>query len=306
MSRLRLVSLLAVALCAATWHTPAWAISECEDTKKLGDRAMDDSRYSDALAAYKKSYECNGEPSLLYNRARALEALGQFPESLKLLLQFQNAAPESLLKRVPGLSDLVAETRNKVTTLDIRCNVEGAEVRTRDQVVGTVPFAERVLINAGGATIQVALDGYLPWEQHLDLPGGGQVVLDVKLHTNDKDGMLVVESPASGSQVFIDDKLVGTVPTETRVSPGPHQVVVTHSGYSDAEESVVVPAGTRKSLVMKMVESSFLSSWWFWGGVVGVVAGGAAAGYMLFPEAEEAGRGDIAPGQIEAPLMVQF
>src|SRR4051794_30216139 len=53
------------------------------EIKKRGDTAMDSGRPADALAAYVEAYSLVKEPALLYNKGRALQALGEYPQALE-------------------------------------------------------------------------------------------------------------------------------------------------------------------------------------------------------------------------------
>src|SRR5262245_56384611 len=70
--------------------------SRAAELKKKGDDAMVSLRYGDALAAYEEASALVDDPALLYNRGRALQGLGQFPEALEQLEAFQAKAPPEL------------------------------------------------------------------------------------------------------------------------------------------------------------------------------------------------------------------
>src|SRR5215469_9504772 len=117
---MRWFALLVGALLVALASRPASAQTATE-LKKQGDRAMDALRYDDALAAYRAAYNQSHEPALLYNEARASQALGDYAAAADLLEQFEAAAPPALRARVPDLEGLEREVRAKVTTLTLTC-----------------------------------------------------------------------------------------------------------------------------------------------------------------------------------------
>src|SRR5258708_21264757 len=71
------------------------------DLKKKGDAAMDSLHYQDALTAYDEAYALNHDPAILFNRGRALQALGEFPQALEQLERFSAEAPAALKSKVP-------------------------------------------------------------------------------------------------------------------------------------------------------------------------------------------------------------
>lgn len=311
MRRPRLLSLLtALALsCAAAAPLPALGApakadkARAAELKQQGDSAMGDLRYADALTAYTQSYELVNDPALLYNRARALQALERFPEALEQIEAFDAQASAKLKARVPALAELIAELRTKVSTLRVDCKIAGARVLLRGKVVGTTPLPGPLRVNAGGAEIEVEADGYTPFRRRVDLPGGGELSVAAKLVPKTNMGVLVVESPVAGARVTIDGKPVGAVPAEASLRAGTHTLVVDRDGYDEARTTAVVAAGERKQVTIRLERTKpIVARWWFWTGVGVVVAGGVAL--IVASQIERApGQGDIPPGQVAAPLI---
>ena len=109
---------------------PATAARAAE-IKKRGDGAMDAGRPADALSAYVEAYVLSKEPALLYNKGRALQALGEYPQALEELEAFDRTAPAELKARVPGLARMIGDLRARVTTVSIACDTMPAVSDTR-------------------------------------------------------------------------------------------------------------------------------------------------------------------------------
>ncbi|MCC6557359.1 MAG: PEGA domain-containing protein [Polyangiaceae bacterium] len=275
---------------------------EAARLKQQADAAMGKLQYGDALAAYSRAYELTGDPALLYNRGRALQGLGQFPEALDQLEAFDARAPASLKARVPALRELIEEIRGKVSTVSLSCNVAGARILAGDKVVGATPLAGPLKLNAGPTTLQIEAEGYRPFKKRVDLPGGKSVSIDAKLVTRSTTGVLVVQSPIAGARVTVDGRAVGNVPAELTLDAGSHQVVVERDGYEAATTPAVVAAGARKEVTVPLERAKpVVARWWFWAGVGAVVVGGAVLTGALLTE-KPASRGDIDPGQVAAPI----
>lgn len=270
--------------------------------KKAGDQAMLELRYEDALEAYGKSYGLQANPALHYNRGRALEALGRYSDALEAYEAFDSQASPELKAKVPGLADHVRDVRKRVATLTVKVNLPGARVLLRNVALGSSPFPAPVRVTAGKATLEVSLDGYLPFKKEVDLPGGDSLTVDVVLVTKDTGGTLVVNSlPAAA--VALDGVAAGTTPLEAPVVAGSHTITLSAKGYVTRTTTVVVAEGERKKLDLGLdKESSVLSKWWFWTSVGVVVVGAAVLTYGLTTE-RDAGKGDIDPGRVSAPLM---
>jgi hypothetical protein len=273
------------------------------DLKSLGDRAMDAGRPADALTAYTEAYRISPDPALLYNRGRALLALGEYPDALAEVEKFDEAAPADLKARVPGLPKLLAELRQKVSTLSLTCAAPGARVRLRDRTLGSCPLRGPVRGAAGKATLEVSSEAYFPYSREVELPPGGLVSLEVVLVSRTTSGILVVKSPVAGTAVSVDGARAGVVPVEITVQPGSHRVELVHDGYNRAETTTLVGAGERKQLDVALdPEASVFSRWWFWAGVGVVVAGGVAITAAALTE-KSPSRGTIDPGVVSAGLV---
>lgn len=282
---------------------PAPSKTEAEELKTAGDDAMQRLDYASALTAYEKSYALEPNPALLYNRGRALQALGRYPEALDQLEAFRRDASPELKARVPKLDELVKEVQAKVGSLVVQSNVAGARVLVRGRLVGTTPLSQPLRLNAGRASVEVLADGYHPFKKSLLLPSGSTYELDALLFSKNTTGVLEVSSPVAGAIVFMDGKRVGTVPVQTALPAGEHRVLVRHEGYEEAETSAVVRAGKSSRLDVPLDRPPGITSrWWFWTGVGVVVVGGVALTAALLTE-RSPDEGDIAPGKVSGPLL---
>ncbi len=273
------------------------AAAKAAQLKEQGNKAMDGLRYQQALALYAEAYGLTQDPALLYNKGRALEALGDFPEALAAQEEFDAKASPELKLKVVGLPKLLADLRSRVSVLELHVRPEDAEVRSGDHVLGTAS-QKRFLLNAGKTTIKIQREGYFPIERELALGGGQTTVLDFTLLSKAERAVLVVRSPVSGSLVTVDGIAFGMVPTETPVMPGTHRVHLSHEGYKATDSTAVVAAGDTKQLDLSMeAETPIYKKWWFWTGIGLVVAGGVATGIALTTE-RSPGKGSIEPGQV--------
>jgi hypothetical protein len=159
---------------------PADASAEALRLKASADQAMNERRHLDALALYDRAYVLAPLPEILFNRGRALEALGRYPEALETFERFDKEAPAEVRARVPRLSGIIEETGKRVTTLLVRTDVQNARILVRGVQVATTPTGS-VRVVAGRATIEVLAEGHETDRRDLDLPGGGTVVIDARL-----------------------------------------------------------------------------------------------------------------------------
>jgi hypothetical protein len=178
-----------LALCALVFvHAPpAFAQARDQDTareselKKQGDELMHSMHFREALAIYDAALKIKSSPAIHYNRARALEALGEYPQALDALEEFVRVAQADLKALVPDLDDRLASIRGRIATLVVNCSVQGASVIVRQKVEGTTPLASPLRLSTGAATVEVQASGYVPFRRDVQLPSGQITTIDVVL-----------------------------------------------------------------------------------------------------------------------------
>lgn len=307
-----IATLLALSITSATLAPSAFAAprapkaasgpeSEARRLKREGDALMDRDKYADALALYARAYELSGDPALLFNQGRALEALGDYPEALDMLERFERDATPALRAKTPGLAEHMEDLRQRIATLVVRSNVPGARLLVREKAAGTLGGELRLRTRAGPATVEVVADGYEPFRQEVELGGGSTLVVEAKLVPRKSDALLVVRTRPS-ADLTLDGKPLGRSPLEVRVRPGTHELLATAPGYVDDRMSMTLELGDRRDVELELRKTStpVTGRWWFWTGIVVVLAGGAATAYALTTE-RDASRGTFQPGQVPGP-----
>jgi hypothetical protein len=288
-------------LCVAT--SALAADKTATQLKAEGDAAFDAFSYEDALRAYESAYEHSHDPALLYNRGRALQALGRIPEALAMFEQFEQDASPALRAKVPGLGKLIADLRARVATLKVTCNVDGAQVVVGDRIYGETGSLSEVRLVAGKTRVEVRKEGYYPVRRDVQLTGGQTTALEFTLQSRSTAGVLAVTVTPAGARVRIDGKFEGNAPVELVLPAGTHTVDVTQSGYEPLSSKAVVKADGRADVRLTLQETPGITSrWWFWTGVGVVVVSGVAIGVALTTNRSPA-NGDFSPGRVTAPLF---
>jgi hypothetical protein len=280
------------------------------ELKKLGNEAMDRLDPARALGYYSEAYGLTQDPALLYNKARALQTLENYPDALDAFEQFVQLASPELKAKVPGLEQLVDDVRKKVGTLEVACNVEGAEVRIKEpkgeRVLGKIGGGQRFRLNAGKKELLFAREGYFTETRHIDLPGGGLARVEVFMQSRAQGAKLRVSSSTAGALVSVDGRGVGVVPAEVSVNAGSHKITLQREGYEVAETTAIVDTGEDKRIDVPMVaRSGILSKWWFWTGIGVVVAGGVVTTYALL-KSRDPDSGTIPPGTVKTDPLLRF
>lgn len=268
------------------------------ELKKRGDDLLDAKRYAEALTAYDAAYAIAPSALLLYNRGRALQFLGRYPEALDAIERFAREAPPELRARVPGLPRLLEELRAKVGTLVVRCPVEGARVLVDDKQVGVTPVSQPLKVAAGRLSIDVFADGYFPLHHDVELTGGASLTVDFALVSRDTSGLVTVRSHGSPARISIDERTIGLSPVEAGLVAGTHRVVAERDGWDSASTQIVLRAGERRDVWLDPIaRASLASRWWFWTAIGVVVAGGIVTVIALTTE-RPAPSGNYSPGTV--------
>lgn len=272
------------------------------EIKAKADAAMDAHHYDEAIAGYTEAYAVFPDPALLYNRSRAHEARAEYPDAFADLEAFANAASPELRSKVPRLTDLLLDLRQRVATFELACNVAGARVLVAGKEVGTTPL-KPLKLNAGKVTVEILAEDQFPYKKELELKGGGSTALDAVLVAKATNGILAIRSTPSGAYVTVDGTAFGRAPTEGTLPAGTHQLMLHADGFEDTPTQAVVAAGARRELDVALHKKTILASPWFWT-VVGVVVVGTAVGItaaFLIEKGASTGDG-FTPGQVAGPL----
>lgn len=270
--------------------------------KSAAKAAMVDPRYKDALALYREAYALSPDAALLYNQARALQAIDEHAEAVALLEKFASIAMAETKAKVPNLTTLIDESRAKVAELQVEVSVVGAEILLRERVVGTAPLAAPLRVNAGSATLVVSAEGYLPYREELVLEGKARRRVSVTLVPRANVGTLTVRTQIAGARVHLDGRPIGSSATDLSVSAGRHSLFAEADGYEPVAAAVDVARGGRRDVLLELKpRPSIVTRWWFWTGIGVVVSAGVGTSFTVTTE-RSAERGTIAPGQIATPL----
>ena len=149
--------------------------------KTEGDTALQAGNALDAVRAYTGAYALKPLPNILYNRGRAYQALGRYPEALDDLEAFERDAPADQIARVPNFSLVLRDVRAHVGKLVVRCDQADASVRIGDRSVGTTPLANALRVNTGPGSIEIKKQGFVPYRADIANDAKMQAELDVKL-----------------------------------------------------------------------------------------------------------------------------
>ncbi len=175
------------------------------------------------------------------NAAICLDRLGRYDEALELYEELlARFAAELDAQDRENLAPTMAALRQRLASLDISANVEGALI-VDSKPRGTLPRTTALRVLPGEHRVRVVKEGYQTFEQVVALQAGQTRALDAKLDPLAGLGALRVErSDAGAAELWIDGKPAGTTPWEGTLSVGPHLVQVIAGDRGSMPEAIDV------------------------------------------------------------------
>jgi hypothetical protein len=175
---------------------------EATRLKASGDALFDRGHFAEAYESYARAYRLQHDAALLYNEARALEAMGEYPQALDKLDEFERIAPPEVRARVPKLGKLTADLRSRITMLRLTTNAPNARLFVRDKDLGPIDRQVSVRVRAGTARIRLVADGYEPFEREVTLTGGGDLSIDAQLRPTRRATSESATKPLTSNWIF--------------------------------------------------------------------------------------------------------
>ena len=156
-----LLALPAMATGAAGATASSDPVEKARTTFHQGVQLYNEGSYDAALAEFRKAYRLAPNYRLLYNIALTYFDLHDYVSSSKNLEQYvKEAGSELSAERRTQVGELNRKLEERIASLEIACNVDGADIRVDDMSVGVSPLAFPVLVNAGPRRVMAVKLGY--------------------------------------------------------------------------------------------------------------------------------------------------
>ncbi len=203
-----------------------------------GVRALDESRFAEAAAAFEQSYSLNPAPVAQFNLAFAYRGLGRHLDAIATLERFLQSPGNTPADRVQAgrvelesLRATIAQLRVQRTPVDAVVIVDGVTARERDGVI---------LLDPGRHAIECTRTGHRRSREERVFAAGERATMTVTLAVIDDAGRLRVEPTVPSARVTIDGVFAGTGIVERPARMGTHRVVITAEGFLPLERTVRV------------------------------------------------------------------
>ncbi|HTL52250.1 MAG TPA: PEGA domain-containing protein [Planctomycetota bacterium] len=144
----------------------------------------------------------------------------------------------------------------KPATLTVTTTPPGATVILDDTIIGASPVAARPLTN-GRHAVRCEKDGFTPMVQTADAAVGAnnlQFTLQPVAYAE-----LSVASTPDGAEVLVDGEFKGRTPaTVTKLTPGPHDLVIKKDNFTTYQGRQTLHAGEKKQLTDVVLKDKLL------------------------------------------------
>lgn len=187
---------------AAAAETNPQAEARRHHERGLG--SLKNKAFGEAIAELNQAYDLGHEFVVLYDIAQAYVGMEQPVFAVKAFKRYLDEAGKRILpERRKSIEALIAEQQRRIATVTVRATIAGTVIRVDGIEVGKAPLAAPIELGAGPHNVSATADGYRPWEQPLELGGGEQREVEIRLETTD----LPTGSTPSDSVVVVPPSL---------------------------------------------------------------------------------------------------
>ena len=298
---------LAAALTSARAAHASTPQEEARQQFAAGAASVRSANWSEALAAFERSFALVRHPVTLFNIGACERALGSYTRARRTLLlvrELDKAAPqdrlpeairgdlEAFLAEIAGLLVVVPvhlEPASATITLDgrpLEITAEGPTPMLTAGLAapgpGAAPPAGRfsLEVDPGVHVLVFARPGFQDIVRREAFAKGQPSELDLALTR--LDGAIEVRASRAGAAVAVEGIDVGIAPLTVRRPGGRYQVEVRKAGFVGFVTDAVLEPGGRVELSAQLAPETtpLTKQWWFWTVAGGVVASAAVITYF--------------------------
>jgi hypothetical protein len=233
-----------------------------------------------AREVFARAYEEYGSGTAAAQLGLAEQALGLFVAAEKHLRAALETEDPFVEQNRDVLEQSLETVRSRLGTLDVKSNVEGAELYVNGELRGTLPLEEPLRVVGGTVQMRVKAEGYVSQTRTREVRPGG--FLRERFSLFEREPEPAVVDPAAAGQGSVEPSQRER--SRAMVGLGPGQ----GAGGEPADEA----------------DGGIVSKWWFWTIIGAVVAGGAATGIALAARDDGADTGELIQGDVGGVVFV--
>ena len=209
-----------------------------------------DTDYGGALVEFKRAYEIAPSYHLLFNLGQTYFQLQRWADALESLEEYlaQGGAQVPVDKRASVEND-IRQLQNRVGQVEVKVNADGAQVLVDDELAGTSPLPQPLVVSVGHRKITALKSGLPAQERFVDVAVGDRasVALDFP-------------APVAATPVALSTPRAPVV----TVAPGTSQAAASEASHTGRwiawSATGVLAAATAVTGVLTLSSNSTLSS----------------------------------------------
>ncbi|MEZ4297665.1 MAG: PEGA domain-containing protein [Polyangiaceae bacterium] len=166
---------------------PGEPIDEATMLFDMGTAAIDEGKFDEAAKMLARVWEKKKTYDVAAALGTAERKLGRNRDAAEhLSFALRNLPPSELGSTQKTISDELAAARAEVGELKVTVNLDGAEVRIGDKVIGVSPIAEPVFVDPGTFTVTVSKAGFDSASQTVSVVKGVSVGASLSLEARNR------------------------------------------------------------------------------------------------------------------------
>jgi hypothetical protein len=182
-----------------------------------GLAAVERREFETAVLEFSAAYDQKPHPATLLALGQAQAALGHSVEAVDALEHYLAEQGQELTAgRKAQVQALLREHQRRLGTVELRVNVDGAEITLDGQRVGQSPLLEPLKAVCGTHSIVVQKEGTAPWIRSVEVEAQRSLRLDATLAPPPAPqatlAQLSVTSPLPAVRVVVDGAARGSTP----------------------------------------------------------------------------------------------
>jgi hypothetical protein len=180
------------------------------------------------------------------------ENKASFPGTSKMRIAKEGYEPweTDVVVEIGKRLQLLAYLKAMEGNLEILSSPSGAKVFMDGKEIGETPLSVSC-VPAGEHQVRILKEEYSPYEERVSVKGRERGTVRATLER--LAGELLVSTEPEDAGIYIDGKPVGRSPYEGKaLSSGIHKVKIMKEGYEVWDRDVVVEAGKRKEILIKL------------------------------------------------------
>jgi tetratricopeptide (TPR) repeat protein len=158
------------------------SVEKARASFQQGVQLYHEGSFEAAVAEFQKAYKLSPSYRVLYNITQAYYELHDYVSASRTLKQYlADGGNDISAARRSQAEELGQKLEARIANLEIRTNVDGADIRVDEIPVGTSPLPFPIAVNAGPRRISAVKAGYTGAARNLTVAGGERtkVVLDL-------------------------------------------------------------------------------------------------------------------------------